>query len=201
MHHHVPTIGDGERQARVLLHQQDPDVGALELFQQLADAAGDGRRESEGRLVEHQQPGRGDETTGDGDHLLLTAAQPSGTSRHQLADERQVRRHPFEVGLGGPALAIAAHLEVLLDRETWEELPSLGDVADAEAHDLAHGAVPDRVAVEKDAPLMRAVESGHSPQAGRLPHAVAAEQGDDLAGLDGERHFVQNLDRTAPDVD
>jgi hypothetical protein len=56
------------------------------------------RRETERRLVEHEQPRAADERARERHHLLLAAAHGAGQLRPTLAEPRKEREHPVDAG-------------------------------------------------------------------------------------------------------
>src|SRR5215510_338158 len=70
---HVAVLREGEREHRVLLHQDDRDVERVDLPDDLADLGRHDRREAHGGLVQQEQLRPAHEGPGDGQHLLLAA--------------------------------------------------------------------------------------------------------------------------------
>src|ERR1700722_19630212 len=70
---HIAVIGDGERHARILFHQQDGDAElpsyARHAPRQILDNHG---RKAERKLVDQKQLGLAHEGAADGEHLALT---------------------------------------------------------------------------------------------------------------------------------
>src|SRR5439155_23229597 len=77
----------------------------------------------------------------------------------------------------------------------------LGRLAYAEAHDLVRLRIGDVAAVEHDAAAGRVHEAGDRAQRRGLPRAVGADERDDLARRNGERHAAQGLHAAVEDVD
>src|SRR4029077_8429892 len=81
-------------------------------------------------------------------------------------------------GLG----AVLAEDDVLRDRERGDEPEVLVDHADPGVDRVARRVEPDRLAVEADRALVRAVEAGENVRERALARPVLAEQGVHLAG-------------------
>jgi hypothetical protein len=76
---------------------------------------------------------------------------------------------------------VAADQQVLVHRELREDLAALGNVAHAGGDDAVGRDVRDLAALVADASARRSDEPGHRAERRRLPGAVRAQQGDDLA--------------------
>src|SRR5690606_34301643 len=94
-----------------------------------------------------------------------------------------------------------AHLEVLLDREGGEDVLYLRHVAQPAAHDALGWHAGDVVAVEPHAALPGLQQAEDELHHRRLPGAVRADDGDDLALLDPQRHALQDLHLAVPGDD
>ena len=88
---------------------------------------------------------------------------------------------------------------MLVDRERRPHPPSLRHVADTLGGDDVRGQPEDLLARELDAPR-GAHEPGHRVAQGRLPHAVAADHGEDAA-VERERHALQRVRAAVVDVE
>ena len=75
--HDVIAVGQLQGELEILLHQQHRHAGprCLSVCQHVADQRDDRRLNALGRLVEDQQLGSGDQGAGDGELLLLAAAE------------------------------------------------------------------------------------------------------------------------------
>ena len=95
--------------------------------------------------------------------------------------------------------AVRAHHEVLEHRHAREDATALRNLHETAPDELvgAHtaGAVGDLLAGEADLAAANRHDSRDAHQRGGLAGAVAADQRDDLALADLERHLVQHLDR------
>ena len=74
-------VRDGERRAGVLLDQQDRAALRRKRLDHAENLGHDQRRQTEARLVQHQQAGLGHQRPAHGEHLPLTAAQCPGVLR------------------------------------------------------------------------------------------------------------------------
>src|SRR5208282_3046505 len=73
--HDEKSIGQGRREAEILLDEQDRETRSFELGDGAADLLNDDRRETLRRLVEHQEARAGAQDSRDREHLLLAAGQ------------------------------------------------------------------------------------------------------------------------------
>ena len=99
------------------------------------------RREAHGGLVEHEQLGLGHQRAAHGEHLLLAAGEGAGGLLAAFSEDREEVVGALDVLLDA-RLVVAeegAELEVLLDRQPGEDVPSLGGVGEAEGDDLVGG--------------------------------------------------------------
>ena len=75
----------------------------------------------------------------------------------------------------------------------------LRHMGDAEPDDRFRSEARDRAAVEEDVAGGGLRQTGNRAQRRRFAGAIGAEQGDDLARLDGERDAVHSLDLAVAD--
>ena len=147
----------------------------------------DVRSEPQRRLVEHDELRRAHEAAADREHLLLAARQRPGRLPAALGESREQREHPLAIlrALSPGARQHGADLEILVDAERRENLPALGDLADAEiAHAMARQAA-DLGPAEPDAAASRAMHAGDGLDQRSLAGAVGAHDGDDRSRVDG----------------
>src|SRR6266511_490689 len=200
LHHDEPTVGDdadavgellrllevmgGEHDGRPAIAQR-PDVAPERAAQLHVDAGGGLVEEQDARLV----------------HERLADEEPPLHAARQGAAVRRALREEVERGeeLDEPLLREAdaeiARLDAerLLDREERVVVQLLGD----EPHGLARGAVFGDDVLAEDAHLARggAEQPRHDRDERRLPGAVRAEQGEDLARANLEVHAVERGER------
>src|SRR5581483_10156681 len=138
------------------------------------------RGESEGRLVEQEQPRARHERSREREHLLLAAGERARLLVAAARDPREVLddAHALALRLAPVALPRGAEQEVLPDRELREDLTSRED-------DVAR----------------LADDPGDRPHRRRLAGAVRAENRDGLALVDGERDAVQGLELPVASLD
>ena len=149
------------------------------------------------RLVEEEHPGPVDEGPGDGDALFLPAREEVRLLCRLVghADEAE---HPVDlvVDLALRPLGDAqAEGDVLPDAHVREQGVALEDGVDLA---LFGGEVRDVLAVEEDAPRIRALEPGGDAQHRRLAAAARTEEGEDLAFPDLERNVGDGLNGPEP---
>jgi hypothetical protein len=88
---------------------------------------------------------------------------------------------------------VSAEAQVVLDRERTEHLPALRTLHDAEIDTVFGGSTADVLVLENNSSF-GGLNAGEGPQQGRLAGAVAAHQGDELAGAHREIDAVQHRD-------
>src|SRR5436190_6832734 len=157
------------------------------LLVQLADDAkdlrDDERRETEGRLVEEQQPRTLHQCPRHREHLLLAAAERPGLLVPALFEPREVVEGSPEVTLRRAAPGVGAEPEVLEDRQLRKGAATFGYVRDAKTNDRLRRAPPEQLPGEPD--LATSPDRVRDrAQRRRLPGAVRPEQGRDLAVAD-----------------
>src|SRR5271156_1524466 len=159
--------------------------------QHLNDLFDDGGLDALGGLVEKQDGGPATETPGNGQYLLLAAAEHAANAAEQRAEPREYREHALNVVLAAPG-AECANPQVLECGEPRKDLPTLRYVADAEARPDMGGEPSDVATIERDrAGRCRKLAGKHAQQR-RLAHTIGAENTDELARRDLERDGIQD---------
>ena len=153
-----------------------------------------------GRLVEDDDVRRLQQHPGDGDALLLPAAQAvaavaddgveTGGEGVDEAQDLGAAERLAQLLLGGGG---TGEQEVGADGLV-EEVRVLGDHADRRAHRV-EGGVADVDAVEPDRTAAHVVEAGDEVADRRLARSRGAHEGDHLTGLDGEVDVEEHLGR------
>ena len=158
-----------------------------------------------GRLVEedHQMPARRllqRQRLGDLHHLPrgeVEVVRP----RPRIDVELHLRELPRGVGVepppvhdaGAGELRLVAEVDVLAHRQVGQQRLLLEDHADALAVGIGRILQPRRLARDQDPPGVRLVDPAQDLHQRRLARAVLADQPDDLAGPDLDRHALQRL--------
>jgi len=195
MHEH-DGVGGAAGKAHLVRYQHHRHAVPRQLFEDpdhLADQLGIERRSD---LVEQHQSRLHGKGAGNGDALLLAAGElrricpdlvlEIDHAQH-LAGERVGRlpRHPLGRG--------RTQRDVALDREMREEVVALEDDADLAAQRLETARRRrEDLAVEGDGAAVRPLQPVDAAQERRLARTAAADDGDDLSGLDGERDLVKH---------
>jgi hypothetical protein len=145
----------------------------------------------------------GHEPAADRDHLLLAARQRPRELPLPLAEPREDREDALEpLALVRPrALRVAAEQQVVPHRHLGEELAPLRHLHDPALDDLHRRAAPERRAVERHRAGARPQDAGDRLQRRRLPGAVRADEGDDLAGGHLEGDAPERLDPAVRDLE
>ena len=135
------------------------------------------------RLVEEKDFWLGDQRPGDGDPLLLAAAQLADAAREKMV-QMNLRGHGLD--LGTHRLLVVAperqpELDVLAHVEEGEERIVLPDQPCAA---LVHRHVADILAPQQQRACVRSLQAGDDPEQRRLATAARPHDGDELAALD-----------------
>ena len=200
MIHHVVTVGDGGREAEVLLHQQHREAALLDLADGAADLLHDHRRQPFGRLVEQQHLGPGAQDARDRQHLLLAARQLGALGG--VGALLQVRKKSVD---GVEVEAARGHHRrqhhVLGNRQRPEDAALLRADGDAGAGDGV-GRQPDRLdAAIGDAALAPRHQTHDGLHRRGLAGAVSPEQGHHLALAHLKIDAVQHMAFAIPGIE
>ena len=174
-------MGDGQRHAGVLLHQQDGGAGGVQFLDNGEDLLHQQGSQTHGRLVQHQQLGLAHQGAAHGQHLLLTAGQGSG---YLLVALLQAGKLLIDLSDGVGDLAFGAgigtHLQILLHGELEEDPAPFGAERHALADDLVGGGAQQGGALKFDGAGAGLQQTADGVQGGGFAGAVRADQGDDL---------------------
>ena len=157
---------------------------------------GDSRLGVEGRggLVGEKDLGGGGPGAGDADARLLAAGELGGilVGVFGEADELEKRLDLFADDVLGRADELERERDVVVDRAGAQQVEVLEDHADAAAAfaQLVFGELGEILAVDRDGAFARAV----AVAAGAGQGAGAADDAEDLAGADLDRHVVEGLE-------
>ncbi len=172
--HDRDTVGDGGRDADILLDDEDCDVAfGSEPDQHLLDLRDDDGREPLGRLVHDEEVRVGDERPADREHLLLAAgelpaavAAPFGEAGKDLVD-----------ALDSPRTLLSGrdHSQMLVDGERSPEATTLRHVAKSHARDVGRRPARQLLPAHADRAARRRNEAHDRLAERRLAHAVAAD--------------------------
>ena len=169
-----------------LLDEQHRGAVLVDLPHDLHQTLDDDRRQPERELVDHQQPGSGDERLREAQHLLLPTGEVAGGGVPPRSEDGEVRQRILgglsdvlrfvEVGPPGD-------LEALGHREIGEDPAPARHLDDPEARDPIGIQAGDVLTVEDHLPGGRAGEPGDRSQECGLAGAVGAQQRDELPVL------------------
>src|SRR5215217_42795 len=156
-----------------------------------------------GRLVHHHRPGVAHQGPGDGHDLPVGRREPLDRGRHVELDAQSVQPPSRLVLHGAPVEAtpagaglLAAHEQVLGDRELGEQVELLGDHGDAGSLGVARRGESSGLAVHLQAALVGLVEPVHDLHERTLAGPVLAHQGVNLSRTQVEVHVLHG-DHTA----
>ena len=191
------AVGDPERQAGVLLHQQDGGAGLADLDQRVEDQPRHLRGEPQRRLVEEQEAGAPQQRAPDGEHLLLAAGERVGLLVEPLAEPREQGVDALQVlSRLAPRPAPHPQLQVLGHRQLAEEAAVLGHEDHAGVGHVLGLAPLDVAAVEPDGALpgLVAQQAGDGLEERGLPGAVGPQHREDLPLLQLQRDAGERVD-------
>src|SRR5262249_45425872 len=132
--------------------------------------------------------------------LLLAAGEIAATPAEHAVEHRKQREHV----VGDRAILALerskAGLEILLDRQEWEDFAPLRHVGNAAPRTLAGLEAGDVLPLEPDRTFSDFMLSPESVQEACLADAVAPQHARHLARLGGERHVAQRLRRAVMQI-
>src|SRR5215471_2735260 len=190
--HDVEAMRDAQRDCQLLLHQQDRYPALRDVAQQLGGALDHLRRETFGRLVDHDQVGIAHQRAADRKHLLLTAREDAGRSVAAIAQGGKQLIGVLHAPARRIAVRLDAELEILLGRERAEDVAIFRHISDAKLGDLERSQAADRLAFECDRALPPHV-AHDGLQCRRASDAVASENGYDLTVAHREVHTLEDV--------
>ncbi len=193
----------GEDGVHVVLGEEHADpVLARHLAGELHEPGALAGRHAGGGLVHQQQLGLTGQRHGELDPLHVAvgelAARPVGLGGHAHPPEQRDGFAPVETPRIGPPRTCATvpaqerHLHILRHRHGDERLRHLEGAADTQPPDAARGEPGDVLPGEHDAAAVGGELPANHVEDGRLAGAVRADDGDELARLDGERHAARS---------
>ena len=195
----LPAVHDGDpighRQGLVLVvghvHERRPQLGLDPLQLELHLLAELYVQRSQ-RLVEQQRCRLVDERAGQRHALLLAAGELSRAPILETLelDDAQNLEHTSAVLLAGNALHLEPERDVVVDRHVREERVLLEHHVDGSSVREDRRDVP---SLKDDAPLVRHLEPRNHPQGCRFPAATRAEEREELAIVDRERHIAHGV--------
>ena len=201
------AVADAEDDVHVVLGEQDGEAAAG------GEAPGEGHelgafggRHAGGGLVHQEEAGLVGEGDGEFEALQVAVGQHAGAAGGLVAEADLVEElvgFGHEQGAGGaPALGETAgggdegHLDVLADGHAGEARGDLEGAADAAAPDGAGRQAGDGPASQGHGPGVRPELAADHVEAGGLAGAVGADEGEHLAGCDGEGDGLDGGDAT-----
>src|SRR2546427_1312531 len=200
---HVGVIRDLQGLGRILLDHEDRLAEPSEALDDAEDLLEDERGQAERRLVEQDQPRLEEKRSRHLEQLLLTTGEVAGPPAARLAQDgkRLVELLDLSVELGRARPRVSAEQEVLLHRHERKDVPPLRDVRHAAAQELGRGPIRDVLAAEEHPALTGGQKTEYRLEYGRLPRPVGADDRDHLAGLDAERHALEDLELAVSGVE
>src|SRR6186713_951536 len=192
MAHDVDALGDPHRDRQLLLDKENRDTGLRDAGDEIADLLHDQRRETFGRLVDHDEIRIAHQRPAGREHLLLAARQHA---RRRIGTRGEIGEHVEHVlkpPLAGTARVLDAEQEVLAHRQAREDVAMLRHIAEPETCDLVAGKADDILALEADRAYRRDLAHDRLDRGGAAD-TVAAEQAHDLARGDVEIDALENV--------
>ncbi len=194
--HHGDLVDEAERLFLVVGNKDGSGArGAQDAAHLGADAHTQAGVKVGERLVEQHQIGFGSEGAGEGDALLLAAAEFVGQAAFEAAEAHH-GGHLRHALVGVTGIAVEAEGDVLAHVEVREEGVLLEDHADAAALGRQMEATAgDAHAADFDAAAVERFEAGDQAQERGLAAAAGAEQGEQLALGQRQRYAVDGRQR------
>ena len=190
------VVGHLEHQLGVLLDQHDRESLLLEPPDRRHHLGHELRRQALRRLVHQEHARVRHQGPADGEHLLLAAGERARDLAAALADagEERVDRVDRPPGrASGAAWLPAGHREVLADGEAPEDPAPLRHQRHSLGRDGLGGATGHVPPEDRDAAAPGRQQPDRHAHRGGLAGAVAAEQPEEAALAEPDRHPVQNV--------
>ena len=186
-------VGELDQRAEVLVDEQDGLTLVLQAGETFPNFEAQQRREPLGCLVENEQLGVRHQGAPDRQHLLFAAGQFIAHVASSFGELRKKAVDPVERPSRGREARRGRRDQVLLDGEGWKDLPPLGNEPETSLRDSVWRQADQGQIVENGSPAARWQQPHDGVNGGRLAHAVAAQQGDHLAGADPKADVEQHL--------
>ena len=178
-----------------MLHEQDREAARRQRADRPRDLRDHDGRQPERGLVEQQVLRLGHEPAGDREHLLLAAGEratelcpPFAQAREEVVARGEVGGEVAPVGA-----LVGAHQQVVEHGELREDLPPFGHENQAPSHALERRPTGDVDAIAADYTAGRHLEARDRSQRRALARRVGPDDGDDLAGVNGQAHVAQHV--------
>src|SRR5260370_6687213 len=197
-HQHVGPLCVPQGLARVLLDDEDRDVGGADLLDPLPDQALELRREAGARFVEDEHGRVDHESSCQREHGALAAAERLGLTTRRCGQvgkqlEQFVDPLPYAV-----LPAVATHVQVLANRELREDIRHLRHVGDAFANELIGRQTRHVYPSHPHDAFARADEPGDRFNECRFAGAVGSDDRSDGALLRGDADGRDHRRTTVP---
>ena len=144
------------------------------------------------RLVEKHEARLSAQAARHREDLLLAPAELPPEPVQQGLEPRKLLEHPVDDLRFLPAPGEGAHAKVFQHRDTREDLPALGDVAEAHARALERRRLRDVLALELDRSARRPDEPHRRLHERALAHAVVPQDSDRFAVRDTQVDTVKD---------
>ena len=150
------------------------------------------RRQTQRRLVQHQQARPAHQRAADRHHLLLAAGQRAGKLALPFRQPRKQRMDAPQVGgdAGAVAARIGAHRQVLRHAQGRPQLAFFRAMGKAAPHDLFRRQAINPLLLKMDGAGGHLHQAGNRAQQRGLAGAVGAHQGHQLAGAHPEADIM-----------
>src|ERR1700738_3880222 len=180
-------------EVEVLLDQDHGEAAVVaEPLQDLDNLLDDRGLDALSRLVEEEQARFTAKAARDRQQLLLAAGERAAGAVEQRLEAWKFFQHLRDGVLLAPCLLAATHAQIVVDRETGENLASLRHITEPQPR-AAIGLGPRHVvAMQAYQPARRRQESHQRLEQRGLAHAVMPENSDELAIVDREADPVED---------
>src|SRR5438445_5319430 len=191
--HDVKAVGHAQAEIQILLHEQDADIPFFpDPEERVADLVNDVRLDAFGGFVEDQDLGIGEHGAGDGELLLLAAAEHAAFALEHFFEDGKQLEHAINLAVGFGAAHDEAYLQIFPDRQVRKNVAALGNVTDALAGAFIGAQSLNRRAGQADASAHGFEQADDALEGGGLAHAVAAHETDHLPLRHGEGNVPQD---------
>src|SRR5579859_4683465 len=192
--HDVKAVGHAQAEIQILLHEQDADLPFLpDPYERLADLINDVRLDAFRGLVEDEDLGIAEHGAGDGELLLLAAAENAAFAlEHFLENGKQIE-HAINLSIRLRAAHDEADLQIFPDRQVRKNIAALRNITNPLARAFIGAQSFNRGVGQAYASAHGLKQADDALEGGGLAHAVAAHKTDHLPLRHRERNVPQDL--------
>src|SRR6516162_1952022 len=179
--------------ACILLDKQYAGAAGVDRNNSSENIVDDPRCESQRGFIKTKQTWFGHHGAAQNQHLLFTATERSGALGGATAKLRKHVEHHFDQPANlNDVLAVfkTTEFQILAHSQERKDMTALRDQGDAELGTVIRRQAGNIATIKADHSSARRQRAGNSPQYRALTSSVRSDQGDNLAGIDGDRDIA-----------